>query len=44
MDTSAECFEKADQCDRQVGAARSDGTREAMLEVAAAWRRIGNDL
>jgi hypothetical protein len=44
MDTAVECFAKADECDRQARHARSAGAREALLEVAAAWRRIGNDL
>lgn len=44
MATSAECYAKAHECNREALEARSGDAREALLEVAAAWRTIGNDL
>jgi hypothetical protein len=44
MLTAHECYEMADRCERQAAEAKSPQAREILLEVAAKWRQLGDDI
>ena len=44
METEAECYAQAAECERQATDAASDWARVVLLEVARHWRKIGHDL
>jgi hypothetical protein len=44
MDNSAECFEIARQCERNAAEVKSEQARQILLETAAQWRRLGENL
>lgn len=44
METSAECYAMAEHCERKALEARSVLARETLLDVAAGWRTVGDDL
>jgi hypothetical protein len=44
METAAECYAMADQCERQAQAVGSARAREILLEVADKWRNLGDQL
>jgi hypothetical protein len=44
METPRECYEMAEQCERQAATVKNQRARELLLEVAAKWREIGDGL
>ncbi len=44
MNTSAECYEIAWECEKQASEVKSDRARAVLQRVAAQWRRIGDEL
>ena len=44
METACECYQMAEQCERQAADVKSARAREILIEVAALWRKLGDDL
>ena len=44
METPCECYRIADQCVQLANAMTSERARKLLLDVAATWRRKGDDL
>ena len=44
METTAECYAMADQCEEQAATIYNAQAREVLLEVAANWRSLGDTL
>jgi hypothetical protein len=44
MESALECYAMAVQCERKAEEAESERRRSILLGVAAAWRRLGDDL
>jgi hypothetical protein len=44
METAAECYTMAEQCESQAVEVRSPRARELLLEVAAKWRELGDQI
>jgi len=44
MDTSRECYQMANQCEQQAAVVHNQQARQILLEVAARWRRLGDEL
>jgi len=44
METPRECYDMAEQCERQAATVKNERARELLLEVAAKWRQLGDDL
>ena len=44
METARECYDMAKQCEQQAATVRNEKARHLLLEVAAKWRKLGDDL
>ena len=44
METPRECYQMAEQCEQQAATVKNERARRLLLEVAAKWRQIGDDL
>lgn len=44
MVTEAECYEMAAQCELQAATVKSPQARDLLLEVAAKWREMGDEI
>ena len=44
METAAECYGMADQCESQAATVHNDEARRILIEVAGKWRDLGNSL
>ena len=44
LQTAAECYAMANQCEGQAATVSSGEVRGILLEVAATWRDLGNSL
>lgn len=44
METPRECYQMAEECERQAATVHNERARHLLLEVAAKWRQLGDDL
>jgi len=44
METPRECYEMAEECERKAGTVKNERARQLLLEVAAKWPQMGDDL
>jgi hypothetical protein len=44
METPHECYEMAEQCERQAATVKNEQARKILLEVASKWRDLGDIL
>ena len=44
MQTARECYQMAEQCEQQAAAVKNERARQLLLEVAAKWRQLGDDM
>jgi hypothetical protein len=44
METARECYQMAEQCKQQAAGVKNEQARQILLEAAAQWRRLGDDL
>jgi hypothetical protein len=44
MDTAAKCYEMAERYEQEAARAGSDQSREILLEVAANWRELADEI
>jgi cellobiose-specific phosphotransferase system component IIA len=40
VESSQECLQRAEQCERQAAEAKLESTRNALLAAAAMWRKL----
>ena len=44
METARECYEMAEQCERQAATVKNKEARQILLEVAVKWRKLADDI
>jgi hypothetical protein len=44
METAPECYAMATQCERQAATVKNPEARQILLEVAAKWRELGDQI
>jgi hypothetical protein len=42
--TARECYDMAEQCERQAAAVKNQEARKILLEVSIKWRRLAADI
>jgi hypothetical protein len=44
LETPRECYQMAEQCEQQAATVKNERARHLLLEVAAKWRQMGDEL